>query len=56
MDYCAKQAPDGMVNVYSRKCTTGSCGKVPSFGVIGTKTAEYCVQYAPDDMVDVCRR
>ncbi|CAN0289967.1 unnamed protein product [Ascophyllum nodosum] len=34
-----------MVNVCSRKYRTGSCGKIPSFGVAGTKTAEYCAQH-----------
>ncbi|CAN0469189.1 unnamed protein product, partial [Ascophyllum nodosum] len=29
------------------------CGKRPSFGVAGTKTAEYCRQHALDGMVNV---
>ena len=45
-----------MVNVKSRKCRTEGCGKKPSFGVAGTKTAEYCVQHAPDGMVNVYSR
>ena len=49
-DYCAQ------VNVESRKCRTEDCGKRPSFGVTGTKTAEYCAQHVPDGMVDVKSR
>ena len=45
-----------MVDIMSRKCRTESCGKMPSFGVAGTKTAEYCVQHAPDGMIDVMIR
>ena len=45
-----------MVDVCSRKCRTESCGKIPSFGVAGTKTGEYCAQHAPDGMVNVCSR
>ena len=55
-EYCAQHAPDGMVNVCSRKCRTESCGKEPSFGVAGTKAAEYCAQHAPDGMVNVCSK
>ena len=51
-----QHAPDGMVNVRSRKCRTEGCGKRPSFGIAGTKTGEYCVQHAPDGMVNVCSR
>ena len=42
-----------MVNVYNRKCTTESCGKIPPIGVAGTKTAEYCTQHAQGRMVNV---
>ena len=35
---------------------TDGCGKHPSFGVAGTKTAEYCRQHAPDGMVNVHRK
>ena len=52
---CAAR-PDGMVNVCSTKCRTEGCGKVPSFGVAGTKTPEYCARHAPDGMVNVKRR
>ena len=55
-EYCAQHASDGMVNVESRKCRTEDCGKHPSFGVTGTKTAEYCAQHAPDGMVNVKSR
>ena len=41
-----------MINVQSRKCRTEGCGKLPSFGVAGTKT----VKYAPEGMVDVHKR
>ena len=37
----AQHAPD----VYIRKYRTGDCGKKPSFGVVGSKTA-YCAQHA----------
>ena len=56
MECCAQHAPDGMVDVKSRKCRTEGCGKRPSHGVGGTKTAEYCAQHAPDGMVDVCTK
>ena len=42
-----------MVNVRNKKCRTEACGKGPSFGVAGTKTAEYCAPHAPDGMVNV---
>ena len=45
-----------MVDVKSRKCRTEGCGKIPSFGVAGTKTAEYCAQHALDGMVDIMSR
>ena len=45
-----------MVNVKSRKCRTEGCGRGPSYGVAGTKTAEYCAQHAPDGMVNVCNK
>ena len=51
MVYCAQHAPDGMVNVKSRKCRTEGCGKQPSYGVAGTQTVEYCCQHARDGMV-----
>ena len=40
--YCAQNALDEMVNVCSKKCKAEDCGKQPSFGVVGTKTADYC--------------
>ena len=52
----SQHAPYGMVNVFSMKCRTESCGKCASFGVAGTKTVEYCVQHAPNGMVDGCSR
>ena len=36
-----------------QKSRSASCGKVPSFGVAGTKTGEYCAQHALEEMVDV---
>ena len=36
-----------MVNVYTIKCRTKSCGKVPPFGVTGPQTTQYCAQHAP---------
>ncbi|CAM9859658.1 unnamed protein product [Ascophyllum nodosum] len=45
-----------MVDIYSKKCRSEGCGKQPSFGVAGTKTAEYCAQHSPDGMVNVCSR
>ena len=30
-EYCAQHAPDGMVNVRNKRCTTEDCGKEPSF-------------------------
>ena len=42
-----------MVDVHNRKCRTEGCGKLPCFGVAGTKTVEYCAQHAPEGMVDV---
>ena len=63
MEYCSQHAPDGMVNIDSRKCKTEGCGKQSSYGVAGTKTAEFCAQHAvdytqhsPDGMVDVYNR
>ncbi|CAM9918179.1 unnamed protein product [Ascophyllum nodosum] len=55
-EYCAQHAPDGMVNIFSRKGKTEGFGKQPLFGVEGTKTEEYCVQHTLDGMVDVCNR
>ena len=45
-----------MVNVKSKTCRTEGCGKIPSFGVTGTKTAEYCAQHALERMIDVRNR
>ena len=46
-----------MVDVCRKKSRTEGCGKLPSYGVAGTKTVEYCAQHAPDGMVDVkCRK
>ena len=45
-EYCAQHAPDEMVDIKSRKCSTHGCGKGPSFGVAVTTTAEYCAQRA----------
>ena len=53
MEYCAQHAREGMVDVKSKKCRTASCGKVPYFGVAGTKTGEYCAQHALEGMVDI---
>ena len=53
MEYCAEHAPNGMINVKSRKCKTEGCSKWPSLGKAGSKTAEYCSQHAPDGMVNV---
>ena len=56
VEYCARHAPDRVVNVYSRKCKTNGCGKRPSYGEAGTKTGKYCTQHAPDGMVNVKSR
>ena len=56
MEYCAQHAPEGMVDVKSRKYRTEGCGKLPSFGVAGTKTVKYCAQHASKGMVDVKSR
>ena len=56
MEYSARHALDGMVNVKKRKCGTEGCGKIPSFGVAGTKTTKYCAQHARDGMVNVKNR
>ena len=53
MEYCTQHAPDGMVNVRYRLCTTEGCSKIPSFRMAGTKTAEYCTQHAPGGMANV---
>ena len=45
-----------MVNVFSRKCRSESCGKQLSFEVAGTKTAEYCSQHSPERMIDGNRK
>ncbi|CAM9859725.1 unnamed protein product [Ascophyllum nodosum] len=45
-----------MVRVNNRKCKTNSCGKQPSFGMPGTKTAEYCAQHAEGGMVNFYNR
>ena len=50
--YCGQHALEGMVDVKNRKCRTEGCGKLPSFGVAGTKkTREYCTQHAVEGMV-----
>ncbi|CAM9185563.1 unnamed protein product [Sphacelaria rigidula] len=36
-----------------RRCYEENCGKYPSFGVEGTKTAIFCSKHAVDGMVDV---
>ena len=54
MEYCPQHALGGMVDVCSKKCRTEGCGKLASFGVLGTKMVEYCAaQHAPEGMVDV---
>ena len=40
MEYCAQHQ-----DVYSRKCRTRGCAKIPSFGVANTRMAEYCAQH-----------
>ena len=45
-EYCTQHAPDGIVDVKSRKCRTRGCGRKPSFGVGNTRTAEFCAQHA----------
>ena len=45
-----------MAYVCRRRCRTEGCGKLPSFGVAGTKTGEYCAQHAPEKMVNVKSR
>ncbi|CAM9300395.1 unnamed protein product [Ascophyllum nodosum] len=45
-----------MVNVHNRKCRAEDCGKLPSFGIAGTKTGEYCAQHAQGGMVNVKSR
>ena len=39
-----------MVDVKNIKCITAGCGKIPLFGVAGTKTAEYYSRHAPDEL------
>ena len=56
MEYCAQHAPEGVVDVKSRKCRTESCGKRSPFGVAGTKIGEYCAQHASEGMDDVKSR
>ena len=55
-EYCAQHASDGMVDVCKKKCRTKSCGKIPSFGAVGAKTAEYCAQHALDGLFSVSGR
>ena len=55
-EYCAQYALGGMLDVCSRKCRTEGCGKLPSFGVAGTKTGEFCAQHALGGMIDVKNR
>ena len=56
MENCAQHALGGLVDVCSRKCRTGGCGKRSSFGVEDTKTVEYCAKDAPEGMVNVKNR
>ena len=42
-----------MVDVRSRRCSHGTCTKVPSFNVLGSKTGVYCKQHADNYMLDV---
>ena len=55
-EYCAQDAPDGMVNVERKICGTEGCGKFAAFAVAGAKTAEYCIQHSHDGMVGGCSR
>ena len=55
-EYCAQHALDGMINLKNKKCRTEDCGKLPSFGVAGTKSKEYCAHHALDGMVNVKNR
>ena len=45
-EYCTQHAPDGMVDVKSRRCRTRGGGRKPSFGAGNTRTAEFCAQHA----------
>ncbi|CAM9169159.1 unnamed protein product [Ascophyllum nodosum] len=45
-----------MTGVKNRKYRTEGCGKWPSLGVAGTKTAEYCSQQASKGALDVKNR
>ena len=55
-EYCSRHAPDGMINVHSRKCRTEGCAQIPSFGVDGTRMVKYCAQHALGTMVDINHR
>ena len=51
------QLRDFPLDVKSRKqCRADGCGKGPSLGVAGTKTAEYCTEHAPLGVVNVNHR
>ena len=50
--YCVQYADDGMVDVVNRRCSYDSCGIIPSFNVVGRKTAGFCKKQAEDGMVN----
>ena len=56
-EHCTQYVPDEIVDVKSiKQSRIEGCGKILSFGVVGTKPAKYCSQHAPDGMVDACSR
>ena len=45
-EYCAQDAPDGMVNINGReKCRIEGCSNRLSFGVTGIRETAYCIQH-----------
>ena len=51
--YRKEHAEDGVVDVVNKRCAQRGCGKLPSFGMAGSKVAVYRKEHAEDDMVDV---
>ena len=54
--YCKAHAEDGMVDVFSRRCSYTSCSSKPRFNVEGSKTPAYCGKHAVGGMVIVHRK
>jgi hypothetical protein len=54
--YCSDHAPEGYINVVSKKCLAPGCHRLSSYGPSGTKTREFCKSHKPTGYIDVAHK